>query len=254
MKKELLNPVVLSNKLARYGIMNFSVVEWRIFLYAISKIQPYDDEFRDLEIRFCDFCKMFKISSYEDVRNACISLNSAKIVLDDEELGVVSYCDFAENTIHIRLDVDLGPFLFYQRSDMTIFDLGYIAKLSSKHAIRYYIFSASFKSLNTYNMSVKNFAGVLGTNLSAGEIIRKILTPAINSINALTNIQVNVAKHKDRYYFYARERSKKELKEMGVETWRAEALKDKEESLISFEEIGKRLFSKELEEALVLNS
>ena len=248
MKKELLNPVVLSNQLARYGVMDFNVTEWRIFLYAISKIQPHDVEFRDVEIRLRDFCNVFNITSYEDVRRACESLCVAKIQVQDKMYWTFEYCECVDNIINFRLASNLEPFLLFQRENMTIFDIGYIAKLSSKHAIRYYIFSASFKSLYTYNMSSKNFAKVLKTNLAAGEIIRKRLTPAINSINMQTNINVNVAKVKDRYYFYACEHDETERKELGVDDWRAEALKDKKESLISFEEMGKRLFAKELVE------
>ena len=248
MKKELLNPVVLSNQLARYGVMDFNVTQWRIFLYAISKVQPNDCEFRPEEIRLRDFCNIFNITSYDDVRNACFTLLNSKITVNDNEYWVFKYCECYGNKIFYQLSPDLSPFLLFQFDNMTIFDLGYTAKLSSKHALRFYVFASSYKKLHTYNMSTKNFSTVLKTNLSPGEISRRILTPAINNINTLTNIRVRVEKLKNRFYFYARELYKNEKDELGVDAWRRYAEIDKEESSLSFDKIEEKLFAKEIEE------
>lgn len=248
MTKELLNSVVISNEFTRYGIFDFTVTEWRIFLYAVSKIRPDHFILPQQEIRLRDFCTMFKISSYADVRNACRNLETKTITVKDKKYQIFNYCVCNDNVISFQIHDDISEFLLEQYENMTIFDLGYISTLASKYSLRMYLYVCSFKKLNRYNMSVKTLIKIMNSYRTASEVTRRILAPALKEINEKTNLKFCVKRNMDRFHFYCRERYASEIAKMNIDDWRVAAEEDKKNSTVDFEELEKELFKEEIAE------
>lgn len=142
--------VVKSNALIQKSRFSLSTQQQKIVLYLISKISPYDDEFKLYDIFIPDFCRICGIDSnnggnYASIRKMVKDLTdkSVWVTLEDGRETVVRwierpYIDPGKGVISIKLDELMKPFLLFLKDNFTKYDLLYALHFKSKYTIRLY--------------------------------------------------------------------------------------------------------------------
>ena len=216
MNNELLNRVVVSNAFARKSKLNLSCIEYKVLLYMISKITFKQSKFLEecIDLKRC--AKAFDVSSYNLINDACLSLENLKIG-DDK---VFEYIEVYDGEIFFRFHDSLADKLLKQKSNMTIFDLGYIYNLKSKYSIRLYLFAMSFRNLHYYNLEETELKRVFQASLPKSEFERRVINRAVQEVNQNTNIYVCCKYYDGRYFFFCREKTKDEKTLFCIDDWR----------------------------------
>lgn len=200
--------VVKSNRLIQQARFSLSLVQQKIILYLISKIEPTDKEFRELEFDIIEFCKVCGIDhdngkNYKDLKDAIKGIRdqSAWIQFDDYE----SLCSWIEKakiykgkgTIKVRLDDDLMPYLLQLKSNYTQYQLIFTLHFSSKYSIRLYEWLCSMQydemKEHTFAVSLEKIRERLDatTYKEYKNLKARVLLPAIKDINSYSDKNVS---------------------------------------------------------------
>ena len=144
------NSVVKANALIQKSRYSLSAQQQKIILFLISKITPYDDEFKYYNFSIPEFCRICGIDcsagkNYADLKNAVKELRdrSVWIDLEDGRQATVSWLDRpfidpGSGTIQVKLDDLMKPYLLHLKENFTRYDLLYALHFKSKYSIRLY--------------------------------------------------------------------------------------------------------------------
>ena len=157
--------VVKSNALIQKSRFSLSAQQQKIVLYLISKITPFDDEFKLYDFFIPDFCRICGIDcenggNYASLRNAVKELTdkSVWVTLEDGRETIVRwierpYIDPKKGVISIKLDELMKPFLLFLKDSFTKYDLIYALHFKSKYTIRLYelLQSVHYHELDEYS-------------------------------------------------------------------------------------------------------
>ena len=189
---------------SRYSL---TVQEQRIVLYAMSKIKPTDDAFQEYTFKLRHFMKLcgLKTDSCTELKRILINLESKTWYMETAPNVESSVSWFRkvrinkkEGTISVRFDDDMMPYLLQltQQNDFyTQICLLYLLPMKSKYGIRLY---EILKSYNTNNREWFFEIDKLKERIDATQACysnfsnfkKKCLDPAVNEINAYTDINV----------------------------------------------------------------
>ena len=147
---EKYNVVVKSNDLITKSRFSLSLQQQRIILFMISKINPFDEDFSELEFDIKDFCRaccidgqngQYYITLKEHIKS--ISDKSIWIKLADGRETLLRwiekpYIDEKNGTIRLRMDRDMKPFLLDLKKNFTEYELIFTLYFKSKYSIRLY--------------------------------------------------------------------------------------------------------------------
>ena len=165
---ELIDPrqlfVVKSNDIIQRARFSLSLIEQKIVLYLISKIQPNDENFKEYQFSVADFCACIGLSArsganYNDVKDAIRNIRNKSmwIKLPDGTSSLVSWIEKArildgKGLIQIRLDNDLRPYLLQLKEHYTQYQLIFTLRMKSRYSLRLYelIKSYFYNKLGTY--------------------------------------------------------------------------------------------------------
>jgi plasmid replication initiation protein len=153
-----------ANELIQKSHFNLTAQQQKIIIYLISKISPYDKEFKEYTFEIKDFCKVCGIDdtnggNYTDLKEQIkkIADKSSWIEFNDDEETLVRWIEkpkIKKNSgiVKIRLDEDLKPYLLQLRANYTQYDLIYTLSFKSKYSIRLYelIKSIHYDELSDY--------------------------------------------------------------------------------------------------------
>lgn len=206
--------VVKSNVLVQKARIKLSLKERRILAILISKIDPFDSEFKPIEIRITDIFKLCNLDpnqgkNYQDVRKAIkgIADKSAWVKIGNRETLLrwieKPDIDTSRNVIRIRFDEDMKPFLLDLRTNFTAYELDYVIQFSSiySHSLYEYIQSVHYHPLEEYSFTINwtDLRDIIGAHAypDYGQFRRRALDPAIEEINRFTEKKLTYTPIKD---------------------------------------------------------
>ena len=198
-----------SNELIQKGRFNLSVQEQRVVLFLISKIKPWDEDFKEYSFTVAEFCKVCGLDpnnggNYKQIKAVIKSLRDKSIwgLTQNGEETLLSwiekpYLDKKKGTIRIRFDQDMKPFLLFLLENYTSYELIWTLRFRSKYSIRLYeyIKSIHYNERSEYQreLSLSEFRAVTGAeqytqwkNLNA-----RVLQPALREINAFSDKNID---------------------------------------------------------------
>lgn len=193
-----------SNELIQKSRFKLSLNQQKIFLYLISQISPFDEEFKTYQFNIADFCRVCGIdksgNGYNEIKRNIqdIADNSSFWLKQEDEEILVRLIDKSRmkeksGIIQIKLDEDLKPYLLQLRENYTQYDLVFTLTFKCKYSIRLYelIKSIHFDELKPYikTYTLDDIRVLLGAEKYQvyNEFRRFVLNPAIEEINKNTD-------------------------------------------------------------------
>ena len=202
--------VFKSNDLIQKSRFSLSLPQQKIILYLISKITPYDEDFKLYEFSIQEFCKICGIDpesgkNYGDLKKAIDEIGDKKIwieIADDEETWIrwieKPYLNKRNGIVKIRFDKDMKPYLLQLKESFTSYELIWTLHFKRKYSIRLYelIKSIHFRELEEYSREydLAYLRRVLGAeNYDTWQRLKdRVLTPAVKEINAYSDKTVDI--------------------------------------------------------------
>lgn len=193
--------VVKSNELIQKSRFSLSLQQQKIVLYLISKITPYDEDFKLYEFSIQEFCQICGIDTdngknYQNLKEAIkeIADKSLWIELAEDEETLLRwiekpYINKSDGIIKIKLDNDMKPFLLQLKENFTSYELIWTLHFKSKYTIRLYelIKSIHFHELEEYTREydIDELRRLMGAeNYNTWQRLKdRALAPAIREIN-----------------------------------------------------------------------
>lgn len=213
--KQQQQPVIMANQFVQRTGYKLSLIEQKIILYLISKLQPEDKQFKYYDIPLTDFYDLCGISTpqgsyYKFIKDTFKSLSDKSwwVVNFDEEgeyEDLLRWIDkvriYKKGYIKVRLHEDLRPHLLELKKNFTQFELSIPLSMKSKYSVRLYEILRSYKNLGKYNTQLEPLKELLNAqnyNL-AGDFFRWCINPAVKEINAVSDLEVHITKLYDKY-------------------------------------------------------
>ena len=130
--------------------VNFTLNEYRIFLYGIALMNPLDEEFPlKYESNIQRFSEMFKCDLnglYTELKSEVVRRMYKRTMTVDKEggwkrhFGLIHYVDYCDKqgVIKITFDEELKPFVNQLKDHFTSYYIERIANFKSTYSIRFY--------------------------------------------------------------------------------------------------------------------
>lgn len=190
-----------------------SLTEQRILLLSISKAQNSGVEINHndyITIHAAEYVDAFganEKSVYSSLKDACTTLfrrefsyKEGKTLVQSHWLQSSKYHEDS-GSIEILFAKELIPFISQLKKRFTSYFLQDVAEMTSVYAIRLYELIIAWKSMHkTPIFEIDDFRMKLGVELHEyprmHDFKKRVLDVAINQINELSNIQVEIEQHK----------------------------------------------------------
>lgn len=203
-KAERHNIVVKSNQLIQNARFSLSAQQQKIVLYIISKIEPFDDDFKLYQFKITDFCQVCGIEPkgniYSLLKTQIKNISDKSLWIENEQ-GVETLCrwikkpyiDKRSGTMQIQLDEDLKPYLLQIKEKFTEYELIYTLNFKSKYSIRLYEYlkSIHYDKLKPYNttIEIEEFQRMLdSTYTNFKDFHARVLKPTYKEINQYSDM------------------------------------------------------------------
>ena len=218
------------------------VYQKRLIALMLSHVKPNDTEFPVEVIPFNSFMKFMDISDggkqYNKIRASISKLMGMSFCIEPEP-GVYEFyhwiasgcrVDTKEKNIYIQLDSGLKKFLTGRKKNFTRYEIGFIMQLKKKYSCRLYEYLRSMLNIGCVNLNVDTFSQVITDNKYSRVVdqLRFVIEPAIEEINATTDITVSVEEVREEgttgkmktvgYKFHLKEKTHEE-KQIIMGTW-----------------------------------
>lgn len=196
--------VIKANELIQQRTHMLSVQEQKIILFMISMLTPGQKEFEyqtfDI-IDFCDVCGIDNTSgkNYEHLRKAVQNLSDKSMWVVGRETDTLmrwisnAKIEKGSGKIEIRFDEEMKPYLLELKDRYTQFDLIYTLTMRSKYGVRLYEILKSYERLNEpVVFTIDRFQAIIGSTYDRWQDIkRRIIEPAVNELNEVSDLQVS---------------------------------------------------------------
>lgn len=194
------NLVVKANKLitSRYEL---SLEEQRIILTVVSMLDSRTDkEFESYEIKIKEFAELVGIDNpnyyyiqqiTKKLANRVVEIREGKKLIQTHWVSSFVY-EENKGTVEIRMDNILKPYLLQLKEHFTKYQLTNILQMKSKYGIRIY----ELMKLNEYKGEFEidfeelKYTLYCDSYTHFSNFMRRVVDPAINEINNLTDIFV----------------------------------------------------------------
>jgi len=209
--------VTQANQLVE-GAYEVNLIEMRLLYLALTKIDPRNPQpDGEYTIYASEYNNMYSLSKtgYEQLKSAVDSLSRKPVVtyyngtrvkqrfwFSSIEYGVGG----SESDVILRFSDTVREYLYELRKDFTQMNLNEIVKLDSPFAFRLYSWLYRYRNLDRYTNSnkvitteplgvewMKERSGLAGKYPQLADFRRRVLDPAIDMINAHTNLSVTYA-------------------------------------------------------------
>lgn len=178
--------------------------EMRILLLTIGKIDPnIEEHHRDFEFTVAEFAESFGIDekvAYQQVQTAVDKLGGRWAVLEDtpkvkrKAVFLTDQTYFkGEGRFQIVLHEKLMPFVSAIKDKFTKYNLEYVAKFSSFHAIRLYEILAQYRSIGFREIDLKDlkeWLQVADKYERYNNFKQWVLEPSITEINEKSDLDI----------------------------------------------------------------
>lgn len=196
--------VVKSNDLIQKTRYDLSTKQQKILLFLISKIKTNDNSSKFYEFTINEFCEICDIEknngkNINNIKKDILNLEKKRFFMDNENtsisMGWINKTKIHKKNglIQIRFDDDIFPFLFQLKENFTQYSILNTLSMKSKYSIRLYELFKSYENLNIeVCYSVENFQKLMNSNYTRWiDVKKRVLEPALNEINNLTDIYVD---------------------------------------------------------------
>lgn len=203
----------MSNNLTVHKANNFvqasysmTLDEMRILSLTLGVFNPKNPSKRGFDFTVADFCKHFPDVNpdiaYTQVRNAILKISKRWVTLVDNERELTevalihkrSYFK-TEGRFYIEFHDELIPYISELHDNYTKYQLVNIGAFSSTHAIRLYELCSQYRDTGWRQTSVddlKDWLQVSDKYPRYNSFNQRVLTPAIDEINAKSDLLVYV--------------------------------------------------------------
>lgn len=204
------NIVVKSNDLITKSRFSLSLQQQRIILFMISKINPFDEDFHELEFDIKDFCRAccidgkngkYYITLKEHIKN--IADKSIWIKLPNGKETLLRwiekpYIDEKKGTIRLRMDRDMKPFLLDLKKNFTEYELIFTLYFKSKYTIRLYEYIRAIhgnrqRDFAEITLSIDELKDKIDANTYTEffDFNRRVLKPTVKEINEHSDMYID---------------------------------------------------------------
>lgn len=186
-----------------------TLIEQRLLLLAIAKIDPKRPMPTPLEISAADYSETFNLpldTCYKALRSATEKLFERQIVAVDnahgfDKLRWLSRARYVTQsaTALLYFSPEIEPYLINLQGQFTKYELRRVSRLNSIHSIRLFELLQRFKATGYYTVGIEDLRLAMG--LSDGysrynNLRSKILIPAINELKSKSGLIVELEAHK----------------------------------------------------------
>lgn len=198
---------------------DLSLLEYKLFLLVVSKIDPKCDEIPVFSISAEEFSKVIGIqnnsSVYRDLKKIADKLMTRVAHVYDPIRNVTinvnltrkSFYWHDQGKIEIHLSNDVKPFLLHLQKEFTQYKLSNINHLSSLYAIRLYELLKKHELLGKRIFKLQDFRQKLGIFKNQysrfADLKKRVLDIALREINEKTDLIVEYELRKERQKFVA---------------------------------------------------
>lgn len=217
-KKELINPndysVFQGNRLIQASY-RLTITENKLMHWLISKITPYDEDFKEYTITIKDFMAVTGVNDQELYCKIPIilkGLTTRSIILKDVDgvLGKDAYMTWlayaehnkGQGSVSLMFHPRLKPYLVQLKDSFTSYSLKEFMKLDSFYAGRFYELLKQQENLTRgkCNLTIEDLHWHFGINkgsyLVYNRLKEKVIEPSIEKINLKTDLSVTYTEKK----------------------------------------------------------
>lgn len=196
---------------------DLSLLEYKLFLIVVSKIDPMCDEIPVFSISAEEFCKATGIkdngSVYRDLQKAADRLMKRVARTYDPELNITINVNLTrkalywhdQGRIEIHLSNDIKPFLVNLQKEFTQYKLSNVSHMASLYAIRLYELLKKQENFGKRIFELDDLRIKLGISKGQysrfSDFKRSVLKIAIKEINNKTDIAIKFELKKTRQKF-----------------------------------------------------
>ncbi|MFU2076656.1 replication initiation protein [Gallibacterium anatis] len=191
--------------------------EMRILSLTLGVFDPENPVKRGFDFTIADFCKHFPDvddkSAYAQVRNAILKISKRWIVLVDNEKELTEVVLVNKRTyfkkegrFYIEFHEDLIPYIAQLHNNFTKYQLVNIGAFSSTHTIRLYELCSQYRDTGWRQTNIedlKDWLQVADKYPRYNSFNQRVLSPAIDEINAKSDLLVSVEPIKRGRTIYA---------------------------------------------------
>lgn len=198
--------VVKANKLieARYEL---SLLEQKIILYAITKLDREQGQFNVISLELSEFMELIGTTGerYTEIREVVTKLMSKQVRIKAEGRDLVanwvSSIEYIEGngTVEIEFSVKLTPYLLQLKNKFTRYQLKNILYLKNKYSIRIYELLKAFEGLGKKDFTLEELKQILSCEDSYADFRnfdRLVLSKTKQEINQHTDLDIDYEKVK----------------------------------------------------------
>lgn len=178
----------------------------RLLALMLSHVKPKDTSFPVEVIPFNVFMQFMGIGDggkqYGKIHDSISDLMGMSFAIEVEP-GVTEFyhwiadgcrIDYNNKKIYIQLSPGLTRFLTGKKRNFTRYELGFIMQLKKKYSCRLYEYLRSMLKFGCANLNVDTFSQNItdGKYKTAYDLKRRVIEPALEEINATSDITVSV--------------------------------------------------------------
>jgi len=197
--------VIKSNDLIQKARYSSTLMEQKIIIYLISKINPDDSSFKTYRFSISEFCRVCGLDDsntgryFGYIRDAIKSIadKSMWLTLPNGKETLVRWIakptlDIAGGVIDIKLDEDLKPYLLELKSRYTMYALYNVMSMRCVYSVRLYELLKSYEPYGSYTFSLEELRSLIDADVYTKyfDLKRRVLDPAIKEINLYTDLLV----------------------------------------------------------------
>lgn len=205
--------VVKSNDLVEASY-KLSLNEQRLILYMASKINREDTKFRTVQVTVKEFADTFELdykNIYKEIKKISKSLTSKSIYVkppnsskDGEYMYIawLSSVHYKNGVLELEFSSKLEPYLLALKNNFAIYQLGDFVKFTSTYSIRLYQLLKRYENFRDgiKYYSIEEFRRIFSLEdkyPKYSNLKRRVLKTAIDEINAVSDIVVDMCEDKE---------------------------------------------------------
>lgn len=158
------NSIIVQSNVLLNSHYQMSMLEMRIFLFMMSKIQVDDEDFKEYNLSVKEIISDLNLkgkSLYENIQKATLGLMKRIFTIFDEtktvNIAMLSKTIYwhKKGILTLRFDSDLKPYLLQLKENFTISELEQVLKFRSMYSIRIYFFLKQYEDFGRRRMTVE---------------------------------------------------------------------------------------------------
>lgn len=197
------NNLIYKKNLMIESIYDFTALELKLTLIAISKISKTDDKFFKTILNIDEISKIINTDKnclYNYVKKICCNLGSKTLKIYDKSkheytiypwFSKLSYKNNS-GTIELEFNDKINPFLLLIKNNFTAYELKNIINMNSKHSIRLYELLKQYEKIGYRKLDINDFKKILvlkNSYYAYSNIKLRVLEPAKKEIEKYSDIK-----------------------------------------------------------------